>query len=491
MKFLSRAISGLFLLLVCFSFISIGAWRFFEASGSVSERPRPPARENAHPVKTARFETSSFAPSIEVYGEIRVWRSLAIRAPASGEITYLFENFKEGASVEAGELLAEVDPVDAESRLAQAQLTLSQSRLDAKESRATITLIEEDIRASEDQFELKKQELERVSALVDKKLAANAELEAQQIAVLTSRQALLAKRQQRLTQTIKADNADLAIERALLNIKDAETALSKTRIVAPFSGKLSEVEVALGSRVTQSERLGELLDLSSLEVQFTVAEDVFGRLIDNIGNLRTLPVVASLMLGDQAVSLKGHLDRDAAMVDSAQGGRVIYARLVADEQSLIRPGDFVVVTIEEDLVSNQIVVPLTALDNAGNMMVVSRENRLEEVNVKVERRLIDRAIVTNVPMNMPYVVNHSPQLTPGLLVKPTGPKPEQNNENDKTGPDENGLIALSPQRRSDLVAFVEGNNRMPEDVKKRLLENLKKDRVKAKMVERIESRMAQ
>jgi hypothetical protein len=51
------------------------------------------------------------------------------------------------------------------------------------------------------------------------------------------------------------------------------------------------------------------------------------------------------------------------------------------------------------------------------------------------------------------------------------------------------MVDLSEERRDRLVAFVEGNTRLPEDVKARVLGALASGRVPAQMVQRIESRM--
>ncbi|MEL6587970.1 MAG: efflux transporter periplasmic adaptor subunit, partial [Pseudomonadota bacterium] len=51
------------------------------------------------------------------------------------------------------------------------------------------------------------------------------------------------------------------------------------------------------------------------------------------------------------------------------------------------------------------------------------------------------------------------------------------------------MIALDPDRRARLISFLEGNSRMPPDVKERLLSELQNDTVRAAMVQRLEARM--
>ena len=51
------------------------------------------------------------------------------------------------------------------------------------------------------------------------------------------------------------------------------------------------------------------------------------------------------------------------------------------------------------------------------------------------------------------------------------------------------LIELTDERRARLVALVEGNSRMPSDMKAKMLQELAEAKVPAQLVSRIESRM--
>ena len=51
------------------------------------------------------------------------------------------------------------------------------------------------------------------------------------------------------------------------------------------------------------------------------------------------------------------------------------------------------------------------------------------------------------------------------------------------------MVELTDERRAKLIAFVEGNQRMPTEAKERVLSQLAEPQVPARVVERIESRM--
>ena len=80
------------------------------------------------------------------------------------------------------------------------------------------------------------------------------------------------------------------------------------------------------------------------------------------------------------------------------------------------------------------------------------------------------------------VQTRSPLLGPGISVRPLRPEAS-------VMPTEPQMLELSDERRARLIAFVEGNQRMPAEAKARVLSQLAEARVPAQMVERIESRM--
>ena len=85
-------------------------------------------------------------------------------------------------------------------------------------------------------------------------------------------------------------------------------------------------------------------------------------------------------------------------------------------------------------------------------------------------------------MEREVVAERTPLLGAGIKIRPVRPDGAE-------APPEPELLALDPERRAKLVAFVEANTFMPDEAKTRVLTALKKDKVPARMVERIESRM--
>ena len=81
------------------------------------------------------------------------------------------------------------------------------------------------------------------------------------------------------------------------------------------------------------------------------------------------------------------------------------------------------------------------------------------------------------------VTARSPVLGAGIRIDPLRPDAVQ------AAPADPETIALDPDRRARLIAFVEGNSFIPEDVRARMLMQLNEDEVPTRMVTRLESRM--
>ena len=182
--------------------------------------------------------------------------------------------------------------------------------------------------------------------------------------------------------------------------------------------------------------------------------------------------------------MPARLTRESGAVQEGQSGRLLFAELL--ETRGFRDGDFVTVRLEEPELRGVAILPATALDAEGFVLVLGEEDRLDEVQVTLMRRQGDDVIVRVPPQinGAEVVVARSPVLGAGIRINPLRPSADG-----AEVPSEPETIALDPERRARLVAFVEGNGFIPEDVRARLLRQLQEDEVPAQMVNRLESRM--
>ncbi|MGI9389195.1 MAG: efflux RND transporter periplasmic adaptor subunit [Boseongicola sp.] len=439
------------------------------------------ARERIFAANVVMITPETIQPVLSSFGEVRSRRTLEIRTAAPGEVIWLSDAFEEGGAIESGALLARIDPADAQSALDTARTDLAEAEADLRDAERALILAVEDISAAEEQARLRQSALVRQLALVSRGVGSAAAVEIAELAVSSSNQAVLSRKQAHASAETRVDQSKTALARRKITLAEAERRLQNTEIKAEFSGVLSNVSAVVGGLVASNERLAELIDPTALEVSFRVSTPQYARLLSENGRLVGAEVTASIDILGVDLTASGTVSRESAAVGDGQTGRLLFARL--RDAIGFRPGDFVSVEIEEPPIQRVVRVPATAVDAAGTVLVLGADDRLEVAEIELLRREGDDVIIRARGLSgREAVAERTPLLGAGLRIRPIRPDSEDI-------PAEPELLSLDPERRARLVAFVEANQFMPADVKSRVLAQLQKDKVPARVVERIESRM--
>ncbi len=487
MRFLRRSLIGVFLLAVT---AGLFAWAGMTVYGALETRwadePRQrPARERVFAANVIPIVPETIRPVLSTFGEVRARRTLELRAATSGEVVWLSDAFEDGGLVEASALLARIDPAVAQSSLETARADLAEAGADLRDAERALGLAAEDIVAAENQARLRANALARQQDLFERGVGSAAAVETAELAVSSANQAVLSRKQARANAETRVDQATTALERRKISLAEAERRLAETEIHAEFSGVLSDVSAVVGGLVTTNERLAELIDPSELEVSFRVSTPQYSRLLTDSGQLVGADVTAAIDILGVDLKANGVISRESAAVGTGQTGRLLFARLEAAPG--FRPGDFVSIRIKEPPLERVVRLPASAVDASGTVLILGEEDRLETAEVEVLRREGDGVIVRARGLRDREVVSErTPLLGAGIRIRPIRPSSGEETASAPTGPE---MLALDPERRAKLVAFVEGNQFMPADVKSRVLTQLQEEQVPARVVERIESRM--
>jgi multidrug efflux pump subunit AcrA (membrane-fusion protein) len=184
---------------------------------------------------------------------------------------------------------------------------------------------------------LAERDLTRYEKLRGTQTASEKAFDDAQVAV-AQREAALAERRQTIeTLEARLDQQDAAISRLEVAIERAERDLANTELRAPFAGFVAGVEAALGKWVNAGDPIARLIDESSLEVRFTLADADFGRLWRD--GLIGRPLQASWRLGGTTFPLQGEVTRVESTIDPASGGVEVFAAITANpEAAPLRPG---------------------------------------------------------------------------------------------------------------------------------------------------------
>ncbi|MEO0371472.1 MAG: HlyD family efflux transporter periplasmic adaptor subunit [Pseudomonadota bacterium] len=480
MRFLRQSLSGLFMLALCLGFLAYAGHGMVTAfqERATAERATPERREREFVVAVVKAEPATVTPIMTAYGEVQSRRTLEVRAKSSGTLVELSETFENGGVVDAGELLAVIDPRDAEFALSRADSELTDAMAEEREAERALSLARDESAAAVDQAALREKAFQRQADLETRGVGTAAAVETAELAASQARQLVIVARKAEAAAEARLDQAQTRITRAQIALDEATQNLADTKIFANFSGTLSDVSVVEGGLVSLNERLGMIVDGRALEVSFRVSTAQYARLTDDQGRLTPAPVRVILSSIGAQFSYEGQISRDSAAVGEGQIGRLIFARL--QDAPTLKPGDFVTVEIEEPALQDVVRLPAAALGSDGAVMVFGEDSRLQAVPVTLLRRQGNEVLVRGAALGGAQVLTErTPLLGAGVKVQPTLAAPN----------DQSALLEISDDQRARLIAFVTTGLEASEEIKAQLLAQLQETRVPTELIERLERRI--
>jgi multidrug efflux system membrane fusion protein len=252
--------------------------------------------------------------------------------------------FEEGADVEKGQLLAQIDPKPYQAALDQASGTLQRDQNLLAEA---------------------KMDLARYQKLLQQNSIARQQAEDQQFVVAQNEG------------TVQLDEA--AVETARLN-------LSYTKITSPVAGRVGLRLVDPGNYITGSANTGiaVVTAIKPMTVEFTVAQNDLHRVVERFNAAgKKLPVTAYSSDGSKQIA-SGTLYAIGNQVNTSTGTVMMRATFPNEDEALF-PNEFVNVQLLVDTQHQAVLVPTTAvLTGAPGAYVylVSKDNTVSVHPVK-------------------------------------------------------------------------------------------------------------
>ncbi|MDD9812154.1 MAG: HlyD family efflux transporter periplasmic adaptor subunit [Gammaproteobacteria bacterium] len=303
--------------------IAGGALVFWYLSSSAPP-PEPLRAETRAPVVSVRAaEKVTAAPTLRVFGRVESPTRSVLTAGLEADVVEVAA--LEGDAVRRGQALVALDAADADLQLRQrrAELADIDAQLDSEEVRQRADI--DALKTEEALLALRARAVDRAAQLARSRSGSEAALdqareqhERQRLAVLQRRQSIddaPARRRQ-----LQARRA-----RAAAAAQQAARDLARTRVTAPFNGRVTQVFVAAGERVSAGGRLLELYDEAQLELRAQVPSGHLPALRRALAAGRTVTAVvapaAEAVDADAAAAGPALLlHRLSAQVGSGRGG---------------------------------------------------------------------------------------------------------------------------------------------------------------------------
>lgn len=482
MRFLRQSMIGVFLAAVTLGLLAYAGQLI---GGAVQDRmandtKAPPARERVFTVNVIVAEAGTQTPVLQTFGEVKSRRTLELRAAAAGRVIALDEAFNDGGAVRSGQVLIRIDPADAQSAFDRTQADLADANAETRDAQRAVALARDEQSAAQKQADLRQTSFQRQTDLRSRGVGTASAVETAELAASSARQAVLARRQIVTQAEARIDQAATKLVRAEIALAEAQRRLDDTTLTAPFDGTLSATNVVAGRLVSVNEKLADLIDPDALEVSFRVSTAQYARLLNPNGGLLKADVSVTLDVAGIDLTAMGRISRASVTAGVGQTGRLMFAEI--GQSAGFKPGDFVTVRVQEPSIDQVVRLPSSAMDASGSVLVLDDEDRLEAIDVTLIRRQGDDILVRATELSGREVVEaRSPLLGAGISVKPL--------RGDRSAPAAPAMVELTQERRAKLIAFIEGNQRMPAEAKARVLARLAEPSVPAQMVERIEGRM--
>ncbi len=338
--------------------------QLFAGSGQTNSQSKKDSdKENeASPVEVASAKRDSISSFLSSTANLRALRLVDVAARSDGVIQSVL--VEEGDFVKKGQVLCRLDDTDVKIRLQLARQKLAQAELQGETAR------HREAKAAA-QIENSRRELERIENAYRENLVSEQDYT----------QAKYQHEELEHEAQISASETRAAAHRVKEldgEKQQAELELQRTRIRAPFSGRITERTVEVGRTIRNLDSLFKLGAFSPLQA------DVF--LSEGDAHQVRRGLKAMVRLGvDEAVQVEGQVARVSPVVDQSSGTVKVTVELMNSSSDGFKPGAFVRVDIRTGTRSDAVLVPKRAvLEEDGKKYVfVAGTDTAKRTNVRV------------------------------------------------------------------------------------------------------------
>ncbi|WP_203291768.1 efflux RND transporter periplasmic adaptor subunit [Maricaulis parjimensis] len=327
-----------------------------------------PQRANAAPRPVAVFveeaQRNTVALTVRSQGEARPRTQINLVPQVAGRITFVNPDFIEGGFFEAGETLIQIE--DADYRLA---VTRAAAQVAQAEQALAREQAESDLAASE-----------------------WAQLGEGEASALTLREPQLAEARAQLAA------ANAALQSARLD-------LQRTRVSAPFSGRVRTKNADLGQYVAPGTNLGEVFSTDTVMVRLPLTDNDLALLGIPVAYNAALaedggvPVTLSATIAGRHQEWAGRITRTDSAIDPQT--RVLYAIAEVEDPygaaaqggSPLAIGLFVDAEIQGREIDGAYIIPRNALRGEGSVYVVEEGGTLSVRSVEIIDSNPDRVVL--------------------------------------------------------------------------------------------------
>jgi RND family efflux transporter MFP subunit len=375
-------------MLATLTFIGLGVIGFIllTANKPQLKKTKPPVPVPV--VSAVSVQIENLAMPITGEGTVRPQREIQLVPQVSGPVINISPALIDGGDFKKGDVLLQIDPVDH-------QLAVTLARARVKDSESALQLAQEEAAAAQEEWHL-----------LNENTAEGKRDPPALVAKIPQLEAARAK--------LAADRADL--QKAILN-------LNRTRLIAPFNGRVAEEKVDIGQYVSIGQSLATLFSIDEAEIVVPLEdESLYWFHVPGFtpGSGPGSPALIKARIAGRNLSWAGRVDRAEGKLD--EGTRLINVVVRVEKPYNTKPplavGLFVSVEIQGRRLEDAAVIPRPALREDNIVWVVDKNGLLTFRKVEVARLFSDKVILTSGLRQGEMVVTSAIQaVTDGMRVR--------------------------------------------------------------------------
>ncbi len=362
------------------------------------EAERRPPGKTIPTVDVIEASPQSYTVQLITRGTVTPRTESTLIPQVAGQALAISDNFRAGGFFEKGEELLRIDPVDYELALTTAKAELAKMRLGLSEERAQAKQAESDW----------------------KKLGMKGKPDS-----LVMRKPQLA-------------NARASMASAEARVRRAEVDLERTRILAPYAGRIMEQQVDVGQYVSPGTVLAKIYATDYVEVRLPLTDRqlAFVDLPESYRGeavLKEGPLVKlSSDLGGKTYTWEGRIVRTEGSIDTRSRQLFVIAQVDdpyakdASGRPPLKIGQFVRAQITGQQLSDVFVLPRSLLSGTDNILIVDQDNKVQRREVEIVWHDAENIVVRSGLNSGDRIISTAmPYATDGAEIK----LPGQTNDN--------------------------------------------------------------
>ena len=310
-----------------------------------------------------------------------------LTSEVGGEVIYRSKKFSEGSSVIIGEILAKIDDTDLQLQYKNALLQLASAEVQFAVQQA--------------EAEIAQEAWDQVGEGIPQELT---------------------------TKKPQLKQAKAALEVAKAQVQSAEKKLNKTEITAPYTGRIQNINIDLGSTIIPGQPVGSMYTSNEIEVTLSVKDSdlqfldipMDGRKLNP--DQKSIVVIKSLYKGEMQ-EWAGNLERVDGVIDPMTRMIKLIANFknnfIEETKPILPIGLFVEAEINGKQLEDIFMIPNSALTPNDELLFLNQDDALEIRKVSILTKMKNHILVKEgMKAGERVVVSKLSIATNGMLVNP-------------------------------------------------------------------------